>query len=298
MKSVRVSSLLLAGLAFAGCEAPQDGAMSSADMLAPAPMARMEAQVEAAPDTANPSALSFMAYRYAYSFELPGEAVAPTLALHRDRCLDASPSRCQVLSSGSSSHGEDAMRGQLHFRAEPDFLVDFVEAAQTDVETADGERTSYSMNSEDLTRQYLDTDARLAAQTALRNRLQSLLETRDAELANLLAVEQELARVQAQIESATTALEVLRKRVSMSEVTFDYRTKGAFERGNPVGDAFANFGHNVGAAFAAIVVLVSYLLPWLVIGIPLVWLTLRAIGRVRRRNRTKTARPSTREPLG
>ena len=182
------------------------------------------------PDTNNnnPSGLNFLAYRYNYGFRLPARAVAATSKSHAQTCLDAGPRLCQVINSSTSAYNEDNVTANLSLRAEPDWLEGFKTSMQSSVEAAKGKMTNNSVSAEDLTRQILDTDARLKAQKTLRDRLQGLLATRDAKLNDLLALERELARVQSQIESATTTLNVLRKRVSMSVVNINYQRRADF----------------------------------------------------------------------
>ena len=241
-----------------------DVAMPSVDMDgANARMAKVESGV-AETDTTNPGPLSFMAYAYSYAFALPSDAVQPTMEAHRERCLSAGPTVCQVLGSETSAR-DDRVNASLRLRAEPAYLEEFVSEAVSGVDDAGGELTASNMTSEDLTRQYLDTDARLKAQTTLRDRLQGLLETRNAELADLLEVERELARVQGQIESATTTLAVLRKRVSMSEASFAYRTRSLQSTNSPwapVARALGNFAETLSYGLAGVLGFVAIMLPW------------------------------------
>lgn len=227
----------------------------------------------------NPSAQSFLAYRYNYSFALPVKAVAPTAKSHAQICLEAGPNLCQVLSSNTSAANEDYANAYLRLRAEPEWLKTFTANIQSDVTNAKGEMTNSGVTAEDLTRSILDTDARLKAQKTLRTRLEGLLATRDAKLPDLLALERELARVQGQIESATTTLSVLKKRVSMSVADINYQTKQvAVSRGalSPIGASLKRFVGNMAQGIARVIEFVSYVLPWLLLVIlPLLWLVRR-----------------------
>ena len=133
-------------------------------------------------------------------------------------------------------------------------------------------------NAEDLTRQIVDTEARLRAQTALRDRLQELLRSRPGRLADLLEVERELARVQGELDATQSNLAVMRTRVAMSELTLSYRSaprpvgSDTFE---PLRNAFANFLGIIVGGFAAIITIIAGLIPFAVVVVPLVWLALR-----------------------
>jgi len=228
--------------------------------------------------TGNASIQSFLAYRYNYAFALPARSVAGTAQSHAQQCLTAGPALCQVLSSSSQTYSEDNVNANLQLRAEPKWLEGFSAGVMKSVEEAKGELTRQSVSAEDLTRQILDTDARLNAQKTLRTRLEKLLATKDAKLEELLALERELARVQGGIESATTTLNVLRKRVSMSVVDINYQSqqmavsRSAF---SPIGRAFKNFAGNAASSLAGVIEFISYILPWLLLLIPGFWIIRR-----------------------
>ncbi len=230
------------------------------------------------PDTNNnnPSGLNFLAYRYNYGFRLPARAVAATSKSHAQTCLDAGPRLCQVINSSTSAYNEDNVTANLSLRAEPDWLEGFKTSMQSSVEAAKGKMTNNSVSAEDLTRQILDTDARLKAQKTLRDRLQGLLATRDAKLNDLLALERELARVQSQIESATTTLNVLRKRVSMSVVNINYQSESVAVSQSalaPIGRALKGFVGGFSRGLADVINFLAGVLPWLLIVIlPALWL--------------------------
>ena len=227
----------------------------------------------------NPSSLNFLAYRYNYGFTLPARSIEVTSKSHAQMCFEAGPELCQVLNSSTSAYNEDNVSANLSLRAEPDWLKGFKSDIQSSVDAAKGKTTHNSMSSENLTRQILDTDARLKAQITLRDRLQGLLATRNAELNDLLALERELARVQGQIESATTTLNVLRKRVSMSVVDIHYQSQSVAVSQSalaPIGRALKNFVGGFARGLAAVINFLAAALPWLLLVIlPAFWLILR-----------------------
>ncbi len=239
------------------------------------------------PNSDNPSSQSFLAYRYNYTFALPAKAVKPAMEGHMKICVTAGPDKCQVLRSHNSQHSDTKISAFLSLRAEPGWLKTYAKDVQDDVEAAKGEMRSSDVSAEDLTRQILDTDARLKAQITLRDRLQGLLETRNAELKDLLALERELARVQSQIESATTTLNVLRKRVSMSVVDIHYNSQSvAVSRSAfaPIGDALKDFFRTLSRGLASVIYFFAAILPWLLLVIlPGLWL-LRWFWRRRRQS--------------
>ena len=234
---------------------------------------------------------TFLAYRYGYGIELPASAVKATMESQMQACQDAGPRLCQVMGSSASARSKTNVNAQLSLRAEPKWLEGFTTDMRETVTSADGRVTSATTNVEDLTRSILDTDARLSAQKTLRLRLEKLLETRDAKLPDLLALERELARVQGQIESATATLKALRARVSMSTVDINYSSepvavsRSAF---SPIGYALKDFARTVSEGISGVIYFVAVLLPWFILIIlPLVWLVLFL-----RRRKRKTRKPA------
>lgn len=254
------------------------------DKVAPAP------PPGSAPDE-NPSSQSFLAYRYNYSFALPVKSVQPTMKAHMQECLQAGPDKCQVLSSTTSSQSESYANAYLRLRGEPDWLKAYMGRLESSVSDAKGELVESGVSAEDLTRSILDTDARLKAQITLRTRLEGLLETRDAKLPDLLALERELARVQGEIESATTTLNVLKKRVSMSTLDINYQTKTAAVSSSafaPIGRALKSFVRDVSYGIGNVIEFFAAILPWLLfVIIPGLWL-LRRFWRARRERKAKS----------
>ena len=275
----KTTSLLLVPLllGLSACDDSESGAvLESAPVFesASAPMMAMDTvEVKrSAPQTSQTSGgevespVSMMAYRYNYGISLPAPSVEPVMRTHMERCLEAGPSKCQVLSASSQDHSEDYSSAYLSLRAAPGWLDDFRTGLEASLESSDGRVTNSSVSAEDLTRRIFDADARLKAQTALRDRLLNLLETRDAKLQELLSVERELARVQAEIESATAQLKTLRQRVSMSVMDIRYEsraravTPSAF---SPVAEALRSFLRTLSQGLASVIGFIAVTLPWL-----------------------------------
>ena len=267
---VAASLLFLAGCNQDGAAPPYEGAQPS-----PAPVVRMESDMAYSKASSepvlhssdNPSRQSYLAYRYNYGFELPAKTVAATAKSHAEMCQSAGANKCQLLSSSTNDSNDEYVSANLSLRAEPDWLETFIVQIQSSVSENDGRMTSNSVSAEDLTRSILDTDARLKAQTTLRDRLQGLLATRNAELPDLLALERELARVQSEIESATTTLAVLRQRVTMSQVNINYQSQSvAVSRSAfaPIIAALKNFFGELSHGLAGIIGFFAFILPWLI----------------------------------
>ncbi|MEM7729488.1 MAG: DUF4349 domain-containing protein [Pseudomonadota bacterium] len=281
MRKTLLTLLIPAIAALSACEGESTNSdfYADGDMAAPPP-APVSVMAEAAPEAmkhrrqsapdqtgeAETDPASMIAYRYAYGVSLPTVSVEPVMRAHMQRCLDAGPSACQVLNASSQNQSEDYASAYLSLRAAPGWLDGFRSGLEASVEASDGRITDSSVSAEDLTRQIIDADARLTAQTALRERLLTLLETRDAKLQDLLSVERELARVQAQIESATALLKNLRQRVSMSVLDLRYQSRAravSQSAVSPVVDALRGFLRTLSHGLAAVIGFIAIALPWL-----------------------------------
>lgn len=80
-----------------------------------------------------------------------------------------------------------------------------------------GRVTERNVSSEDVTERYVDTDARLRAMTALKDRLQGLLEKAQT-VQDVLAIEKELGRIQGELESLQARLQALKGQVDLATV--------------------------------------------------------------------------------
>lgn len=220
------------------------------------------------------SPVLYLAYAYQVTFELPANHLSDVVNAHVQACQAAGPRLCQLVGSGVSGDPESYMQGTVSIRAEPNWLRTFMGGLQSQADAAGGRITGRNVSSEDLTRQIVDTEAHLRAQSALRDRLQRLLESRPGRLSDLLDVERELARVQGEIDATQSNLAVMRTRVSMSELTLTYqsapRSVGS-DTFKPLRDAFAGFIGIVVIGFAAIITLIAGLIPFAVVIVPIVW---------------------------
>jgi hypothetical protein len=226
--------------------------------------------------TASP--VLFLAYAYSLRMELPADRLAGVMDAHVAACQQAGPRVCQLIGSNRSGEPESQMFGTVQFRAEPVWLRAFMGNVSGQVDEAGGKILEQSTSTEDLTRAIVDTEARLRATRALRDRLQRLLESRPGRLADLLEVERELARVQGEIDATESNLAVMRTRVSMSELTLGYSSAPQSLRSDtfkPLTDALAGFLGLVVGSFATIIFIIGILLPWvLVVGL-VGWLALK-----------------------
>lgn len=231
-------------------------------------------------EVGEPGTQQYIAYSHSLGMSLPKGGVPPMMTAHADACRAAGTANCIVINSNVYSQEEDYASGNLSIRATPDWIETFLGGIDEAAEAAGGDITQRSTQAEDLTRQIVDTGARLEAQKTLQTRLLNLLERRDGELGELLQIERELARVTGGIESIEAQLKTLRLRVSMSSLDINYQTKvPAFSgsRENPLGQAFGDFFYNLSSAIAAVITAFAVGLPWILLIGLFLWIWLKLI---------------------
>ena len=239
-----------------------------------------EPRPEPGAPTGEPIVEQYIAYSHSLGLTLPKGGVETAMTGHTAACRAAGTATCIVINSNVYSQEEDYASGNLSIRATPAWIETFMGVIETDAEKIGGEVTQRSTRAEDLTRQIIDTGARLEAQKTLRGRLLGLLERRDGELGELLQIERELARVTGDIESIEAQLKTLRLRVSMSSLDINYQTKvPAFSgsRENPLGQAFGDFFYNLSGAIAAVITAFAVGLPWILLLGLFLWIWLKLI---------------------
>ncbi len=225
-----------------------------------------------------PMPVLYLAYSYAMGLEVPSDRLSAVMDRHIEACQSAGPRLCQLIGSNRYGDPQSQMNGNVSLRGEPAWLQTFMGGINAEAEQAGGRLVSRSVNSEDLTRQIVDTEARQRALTSLRDRLQALLRSRPGRLSDLLEVERELARVQGELDAIASSLAVMRTRVSMSQLDLTYqsapRSVGS-DTFRPLRDALANFLNIVVIGFSVIIGIIAALIPIAVVVIPLAWLLLR-----------------------
>lgn len=295
-----IAGLTLAAATATGCgQAGETGAAEDVAMVEITPPPAMAPAADAAggpapprelaaspasPTVARPVQAPRIAYVYRYGLELPVEQVPTLQARHEQACAAAGPAVCQVVGSSSRRTGRDQLTAELEIRATPAFVAAFRTRLGGEADRAGGRIAQSATDSEDLTRALIDTEARVRALTTLRDRLQQLLATRSGPLDQLLATERELARVQGELDANRSTLEVLGARVATSRLIIEYTALGQLAPDSafrPVSDALSGALTVFMSGVAALILLVAGALPFLIVGVPLVWLILRWRRRVR-----------------
>ncbi|MXO61387.1 DUF4349 domain-containing protein [Altererythrobacter salegens] len=212
-----------------------------------------------------PVSIPQMAYVFNYGFRLPGDGIAALQQKHADLCEAQGPYTCRILSLRQSGDEGDYASGSLTLAVASDKARGFGEKLAASVKDAGGEQVSSTIDGEDLSKNIVDTEARLRVRTVLRDRLLEVLRTRNGKVSELVEAERSVARVNEEIDQARSWLEEMRGRVAFSRVEISYQSSapaaGAFLE--PIRGAVGSLGGIFGMLVAVLIVLAA-------LGVPLV----------------------------
>ena len=166
------------------------------------------------------------------------------------------------------------MTANLTLKATPAWLTGYEGRLATDAQGAGGKLTKTQVTTEDLSRQIVDTQAAVNAKTALRDRLLQMLQTRSADLSDLLAVQEKLSDAQGDLDATNSELATMKERIATSDVTIDYTSTGVLApqgTWSPVGSAVTGASGVLAASIAVLIYAVAFLAPWVLIIGGLIW---------------------------
>jgi multidrug efflux pump subunit AcrA (membrane-fusion protein) len=217
-----------------------------------------------------------LAYDYDYSFVVRASGLEPLVAAHQKACDAAGPATCQMISRrGSNNKDASSLSRTLELRVTPAWLKTWQSSLDQDIKKAGGRISQHSVQSQDLSLQIVDTEARLKNKEALRDRLAEIVRSRPGKISDLVEAETQLAQVQADIDAARSSLAVMRKRVATVHLTLTYESEAvAASSGTfaPLGDAMNSFVSNMVWALASLIHVIAAAIPFVLAGLGAFWL--------------------------
>jgi Domain of unknown function (DUF4349) len=178
-----------------------------------------------------------------------------------DRCMADSDHHCTILQSNLSSGQWPA--GLIKLRIDPAAVEDLVAFA-----SSLGRLESRATTVEDLAEAIQDTQARIEMLTTYRKQLLELRAKATTNVEAAIKIASELSTVQSDIERATGEAAFQTKRVTTDVVTlrFDVTEQRAFWR--PVREALRDFLGHLSEGMSQAITAVAYIVPWLFIVVP------------------------------
>lgn len=125
-----------------------------------------------------------------------------------------------VATSDSEKQANGKLRGQIVVKVLPENLDRFLQKIRSL-----GELKNQTLGTEDVTKAYFDTDARLKNAHVMEQRLIDMLKTKTGKVSDLLQVEKELGRVREEIEKMQGELKYWDSQVQFATVTISLAEK-------------------------------------------------------------------------
>ena len=199
--------------------------------------------------------------------EVAPDAVAPLFTSTQAACEADTASACVVMASRLDT-GERA-HAELTLRAAPAGIARLLAKLH-----AGNGLVAESASSEDLAAPIVDTERQIAMAREYRDSLLALRARGGNDIKALMSINEELARVQSLLESATGERAHLQQRIDTETLTVAIASNGARESHawRAVGDALHEFGAHLADAAGAAITFVAYAIPWAVVLLPLGWL--------------------------
>ena len=286
---MRAFLLLLFSLAAVGCGQTSDMKVSTESLTTfdvteeppPAP-GYAPPPGTAAPATAEAAAPQ-IAYSYSFGYTVDAGALAGVQRAHVALCDRLGTARCRVVSLTRDSGDGQFVQAGLTLLVDARIARTFGDRLDAAVTGAGGQASQRGIEAEDLSKQMVDTQARIRGKQALAERLLALLQNRQGKVGELVEAERAYAQAQEELDAARTWLAEMRGRVTMSRLEIRYSSSAPAGGGvwQPVRTAVREAGQVLGASVAALVTLTVALLPWALLLWLLVWLS-RKLGWFRR----------------
>jgi hypothetical protein len=132
----------------------------------------------------------------------------------------ANEERGYVATTNSQKQANGKLRGELVVKVLPENLHRFLQKIR-----GLGELKNQTLGTEDVTKSYFDTDARLKNARVMEQRLIDMLKTKTGKVSDLLQVEKELSRVREDIEKMQGELKYWDSQVQFATVTISLAEK-------------------------------------------------------------------------
>lgn len=230
--------VLMLCLAVAGCA--KQAAEASAGAAAPAP--------------ARALAGAFLAYEHDVQIEIAGDRIAARLQAGQQACLQARFGDCSVLEV--SRQGGDHPRASLSVRIAPAGVEPFIALASQGAEIG-----SRNTRAEDLAQAVGDNGLLQDRLQRERARLLEFQQRRDLGVADMIALSQQLAQVEAQLQAAQQEGAQHRRRIDTQRVTLNFAPPGGQSGRSEIRQAVDDFFATLSFGTAWTIRAVAFLLP-------------------------------------
>jgi hypothetical protein len=219
-------------------------------------------------DAVNAEIKKYIALRHHLTLEMPAKAMQANFDAAIGHCERLG---CQLLSANYNRETPySPPSASISLRVPPRNVEIFLSGL-----AKNSEIMQHGREAEDKTNQVVDADARIKNLTELRDRLRAMLRHQSAQFKDIIEVERELANTQSQLDSIMSMRKVLALETELVAVNIEFTAaQGITEQGffAPVAQALKEAGHVMMESLASLITLIVSAIPWLLIGIPLLFL--------------------------
>lgn len=227
----------------------------------------MDAAEEAAGDQDIPVSKPQIAYSYEYGYRIATGQISDVQKQHASFCEKQGPTVCRVINLRRSGDETNYAYAMLHLEVAAPKAKSFGTSLTDIVEQAGGYETSTAIEGEDLSKQIVDTEARLRSRELLAKRLTELLRTRNGSVEELVQAERAVTEVNEEIDKARSWLAEMRGRIAFSKLVVNYESNapGAGSFTAPIRTAWNNISSMLGSSIGALITILTVTLPWILL---------------------------------
>lgn len=238
---LRVAMVVLAaGSALAGCAKQESGHRPRTAMVIQS------------------SAGEFLAYEHDVTLRLDAERIPARVQALQEACLRKQHGDCTVLEV--SQRGGDEPRGMLTVRIVPAGVEPLIAAAS---EGADlGDRNTRAEDLAEAVRDNALTRSRLQKELS---GLQAFQQRRDLSVADMIALSQQVSKLEAQLEASDQEAAQQQRRIQMQKLTLHFETPGGESGRGEIRQAVRDFFSTLASGTAWTIRAVAFLIPVLVV---------------------------------
>lgn len=224
-----------------------------------------------------------IAYRYILGYRLPAGAIAGAQQAHLDLCNKLGP-RCQLVAMQRASDDDGVRQASLRLRVATSVAQSVSADFAKLIGEAGGRSVDTNVSAEDVSKDLVDTGARIRQREILVARLTEMLRGRAGRVSELVEAERSVAQAQEELDQAKGWMGQLRGRVAYSDFTLTYTpvtapmvapTRQGFL--GQLRDAVEQSGAVIANMARGLLLLIIFLGPWLAIGGLLLWFARPAI---------------------
>jgi hypothetical protein len=213
-----------------------------------------------------------LAYAYVLGYRLPGPKIAEAQQAHLALCQNLGPTRCQLVSMRHGSSDEGYANANLQLRVASGIAQDFRADLTKAIAASGGRAADTNITADDVSKDLVDTEARIRQREILVSRLTDMLRNRQGRVSELVEAERSVATAQEELDQAKGWLRQLRTRVALSQFTINYVPAVAVEpspraQSGRLGDAIVASAGIVFAIGRNLLILLIFLTPWALIGL-------------------------------